>query len=67
MPIFPLNNLIEVEGAGGQTIPYLGYVAVNIHFPEIIVGKEETVSTLVLVVPDNKSNIEVPEIGRADV
>lgn len=59
-PILSLDDLIEVEGAGGQTVPYLGYIEVNMHFPEDITGKAETVTTLALVIPDYKFNLEIP-------
>nr|XP_055059066.1 uncharacterized protein LOC129442817 [Misgurnus anguillicaudatus]XP_055059067.1 uncharacterized protein LOC129442817 [Misgurnus anguillicaudatus] len=59
-PILSLENLIEVEGAGGQTVPYLGYIEVDMHFPEDITGKAETVTTLALVIPDYKFNLEIP-------
>ncbi len=59
-PILSLDNLIEVEGAGGQTVPYLGYIEVSMHFPEYIAGKAETVTTLALVIPDYKFNLEIP-------
>lgn len=52
LPIQPLRDILEVEGAGGQNVPYLGYVEVNIQFPENITGKIELISTLALVVPD---------------
>ena len=29
-PILPIGNLLRVEGAGGQAIPYLGYVFVPV-------------------------------------
>lgn len=59
-PIFPIQDLLDIEGAGGQEVPYLGYVQVNIHFPEDIMGKPEKVDTLALVVPDHRTNMEVP-------
>lgn len=59
-PIQPLHDFLEVEGAGGQTVPYLGYIEVSMHFPEDITGKAETVTTLALVIPDYKFNLEVP-------
>lgn len=36
--------MLEVEGAGGQVIPYLGYIEVSILFPEDIAGKSEEVT-----------------------
>lgn len=43
---------LEVEGANGQAVPYLGYVELNMTFPEEFVGTEIEVPTLALVVPD---------------
>ncbi len=40
--------------------PYVGYVEVNILFSESIAGKSELVSILALIVPDCRSNTEVP-------
>ena len=51
-PILSLNSILEVDGAGGQVVPYLGYIEINIFFPENVAGKPETVNTLALVVPD---------------
>lgn len=51
--IEPLYNLLEVEGANGQSVPYLGYVKVTITFPKQFLGDEYEVPTLALVVPDS--------------
>lgn len=50
-PIKPLNGLLEIEGANGQEVPYLGYVELCITFPKDFVGTDRDVSTLALVVP----------------
>ena len=54
--IKPLDDLLEVEGANGQAVPYLGYVEVDIMFPEEFLGRSENVTTLALVVPDLRSS-----------
>ena len=59
-PIFPIQDLLHIEGAGGQEVPYLRYIPISINFPENITGKSETVDTLALVVPAHRTNIEVP-------
>ncbi len=41
-----------MEGANGQTVPYLGYVELTIKFPREFLGTETEVPTLALVVPD---------------
>ncbi|KAL0147799.1 hypothetical protein M9458_056876, partial [Cirrhinus mrigala] len=57
-PIHPLSNLLEVEGANGLSVPYLGYVHLNITFPAEFVGVRTEVPTVALVVPDTKSHIQ---------
>lgn len=57
--IFPIQDLLDIEGAGGQEVPYLGYISATIHFPEGVMEKSAEVDT-VLVVPDHRTNIEVP-------
>ncbi|KAG1946284.1 interleukin-1 receptor accessory protein-like 1-A [Pimephales promelas] len=51
--IKPLYDLLEVEGANGQSVPYLGYVELTITFPKQFLGDEYEVPTLALVVPDS--------------
>ena len=50
--IKPLSDLLEVHGANGQCVPYLGYIELNITFPKEFLGVEIEVPTLALVVPD---------------
>lgn len=56
LDIHPLNELLEVEAANGQTVPYSGFIEVNIIFPKYCFGSEITTSTFALVVPDTQSN-----------
>lgn len=51
-PLKSLDNLLQVEGANGQTVPYLGYVELTLKFPREFLGTETEVPTLALVVPD---------------
>ncbi|KAG1933335.1 interleukin-1 receptor accessory protein-like 1-A [Pimephales promelas] len=51
-PMQPLNHLLEVEGANGQAVPYLGYVELTLRFPQEFLGIEAEVPTLALVVAD---------------
>lgn len=60
LAIQPIHALLEVEGAGGQNVPYLGYIEVNISFPQTITGREEDLMALVLVVPGNHLNSKIP-------
>lgn len=34
-PVHPLNDLLQVEGAAGQEVPYLGYIEMTVTFPLI--------------------------------
>lgn len=51
-PVHPLHELLHVEGAAGQNVPYLGYVETSMTFFEDFVGSKFTIPTLALVVPD---------------
>lgn len=52
LPIHSLNDLLEVEGANGQSVPYLGYVETTFKFPRSSLGVDIEVPTLALIVPD---------------
>jgi transposase InsO family protein len=56
--INPVQDLLELEGAGGHSLPYFGYVEVDIEIPGII-GVFEV---LLLVVPDTRYGDSVPVI-----
>lgn len=58
-PIHPITCL-DVEAASGQNVPYLGYVELTLKFPRDFVKIEPEVSTLALVVPDVRSNSDLP-------
>ena len=55
LTIHPLHNLLDVEGANGQTVPYLGYVELSITFPREFVGSDVEIDTLALVIPHLRS------------
>lgn len=56
--IKPLDDLLEVEGANGQEVPYFGYVELDITFPKEFVGGEVEVPTLALMVPNMRENAQ---------
>ena len=58
--ILPLANLLEIEGAAGQRVPYLGYIEVDIGFPASFTGESKMVRTLALIVPDHRVSDQVP-------
>ena len=57
-PVKSLNELLQVEGAAGQAVPYLGYIELTITFPEEFIGADLDVCTLALVVPDVQSGFQ---------
>lgn len=63
LPMNSLNDLLEVEGANGQSVPYLGYVPATIRFPKSLLGADIEVPTLALVVPDMRSTLSSVLIG----
>uniref|UniRef100_A0A3B4ZHB9 Gypsy retrotransposon integrase-like protein 1 n=1 Tax=Stegastes partitus TaxID=144197 RepID=A0A3B4ZHB9_9TELE len=60
LPIQPINALLEIEGAGGQHVPYLGYIEARLTLPQSITGKEEELVVLALVVPECNFNSKIP-------
>lgn len=54
-----LHNLLEIEGANGCQVPYLGYIEMSITFPTEFVGSDTEVQTLALIVPDSRPNAQV--------
>ena len=62
----PLHDLeasaFTVKGAGGQNVPYDGYICVKMKFPESTVGTDQEIDTYALVCPDSDFTIRVPVI-----
>ena len=56
------NHQINVEGAGGQTISYDGFVRIKVKLPQELVGLSEEVNTFALVCPDTMYSRRVPLI-----
>lgn len=57
LTIHPLGDLLDVEGANGQLVPYLGYVELSVTFLKDFVGTDIEVNTLALVVPHLRSAV----------
>lgn len=56
IPYLPIPSFPWVT----KIVPYLGYIEVDILFPQSFTGESEKVSTLALIVPDHRANAEVP-------
>ena len=57
LKIHKLTKLLTVEGTGGGTVPYHGYVEVELKLPEVKNFKE---SVLMLVIDDSEYGQRVP-------
>lgn len=60
-PIQPIKCL-DVEGASGAMVPYLGYISLVLQFPKDFVETEPEVATLALVVLDKRTNCDLPAL-----
>ncbi|XP_070548997.1 uncharacterized protein [Ptychodera flava] len=49
-----------VTSAGGEHLPYLGYIEATMSFPMSVFASEESHDVLVLVAADNNYNVQVP-------
>lgn len=58
LELHSIHDLLEVEAANGQSVPYSGYIGVDITFPKNCFGTELTVSSLALIVPDTRSSVQ---------
>lgn len=67
IPIQPIHDLLEVEGAGGQPVPYHGYVEVHLAFPDSVTGAKEQLTVLALIVPECHFNSQIPVLVGTNV
>ena len=51
LKIHSLDNLLNIEGSGGMSVPYIGYVEVNLKIPEIKAYNEDV---LMMVMNDSR-------------
>lgn len=58
--IKPLHDLLEVEGAAGQLVPYLGYIKMSVTFLRDFLESDIEIPTLALVVPEVRKDNETP-------
>ena len=64
LPIRPLEEIsLDIEGAGGQKLPYEGFIEVDITTPQV----NEPVACLMLIVPDTRFSQKVPVILGTNV
>ena len=61
-PLYEIPRDLVVTGAGGQRVPYEGYVVVPVSLPRAVVGTSKVVHTMVLVGPNTVYSRQVPVI-----
>ncbi|KAI5627544.1 hypothetical protein C0J50_12903, partial [Silurus asotus] len=61
VPIHPLTGL-SIWGLSSSSYPYKGYIVVDVTFPVVVAGVEESLSILALVCPDPQGPPQVPVI-----
>lgn len=62
VPLQKLQEKLEVTGAGGHDIPYLGVIQVSCSMPEAVTGSAQVVQLAALVCKDTKFSQRVPLI-----
>ena len=59
-PLLPMSDILNVECADGQQLPYLGYISTMMTSPGIPQCSEK--ACLFLIVPDTNYNLKVPAL-----
>ncbi|KAI2645017.1 hypothetical protein H4Q32_030019 [Labeo rohita] len=58
--ITPMGDLLRVEGAAGQIVPYIRYIEIDVQFPKPACGTDVVVTALALICPDQAYNAWLP-------
>ena len=67
LPIHPLTDVLTTEGAGGQKVPYTGYIVVDVQFPEEIDPAKGRFSTPILIAKETSYSEKIPMIVGTNV
>ncbi len=62
-----VDKLLKVVGITGQVVQFLGYIEVDLKFPESESGTSTSQKAFVLVVPDTEYNKRVPLVVGTNV
>jgi len=62
LPLQQVDMALNIVGAGGQTVPYLGVITTTVALPEQVGGTNEAVETSAVVCPDTQFSARVPII-----
>ena len=67
IPIHPVGDLLRIEGAGGQEVPFIGYIEASLTINLHSTTPGFDVPCLLLVVPETSYNRRVPVIVGTNV
>ena len=67
IPLKPISNLLHIQGAGGASVPFLGYIEVQISFPFKFGHSPAKYWALTLVVPDTSYHATAPLLVGTNV
>ena len=62
VPLEHIDTTLNITGAGGQSVPYLGVVRVTVSLPKDVVGTASDLQTLAVVCPDTRISSRLPVI-----
>ncbi len=65
IPLHTLEEILEIECADGNFLPYTGYIEASVSIPSIADEAEHT--TILLVIPDTEYNRRVPVLLGTNV
>ncbi|XP_015276919.1 PREDICTED: uncharacterized protein LOC107119009 [Gekko japonicus] len=65
--LHPIEEALQVIGAGGQEVPYLGYVVVSVSFPKENCGTQRSQMVFALICPDQNPPTIVPVIVGTNI
>lgn len=58
--LFSVKEVLNIEGAAGQKVPYVGYIEVAVQFRKDACGTDKRYQVLALVSPDQSYNSQYP-------
>lgn len=67
LPINPLNDLLRIECADGELLPYSGYIEASVSAVGVGLENQSSLPCLLLVVPDSKYSARVPVLLGTNV
>ena len=67
VPFHDMQQVLQIEVAGGAHLPYLGLIQVDLSFKKCVLGITDSIPALFLVVADTVYNSNVPILVGTNV